>query len=60
MKSTFFLGKLSEDDKPEEISKFNDFSKLKLSIDGAGGFKDIKTVTTKKYEGDFTPLTKLA
>lgn len=60
VKSTFFLGKLSEDDKPEEISKFNDFSKLKVSIDGAGGFKDIKTVTTKKYEGDFTPLTKLA
>lgn len=60
VKNTFFLGKLTEDNKTEEVSKFNDASKLKLSIDGSGGFKDIKTVTTKKYEGDFTPLTKLA
>lgn len=58
VKDTFFLGKLSEDNKIE-ISKFNDASKLKLSIDGSGGFKDIKTATTKKYEGDFNPLTKL-
>jgi hypothetical protein len=59
VKNTFFLGKLSDDGKVEDLFKTTDTSKLKLSIDSVGGFKDIRTLTNKKYEGDFVPVTKL-
>lgn len=57
IKETFFLAK-KDGEKSGEVFALVDSGKLKVCIDTYKGFKDIKTLLEKDYEGGFKPITK--
>jgi hypothetical protein len=56
IKETFFLAK-QDGEKSGEVFALLDSGKLKICIDTYKGFKDIKTLLGKDYEGGFKPIT---